>query len=184
MATAILIIDMLNDFFLEGRLKEHKEELCKNIMMLVDWGRANHCKIIWVRQEFKPDLSDAFITMRAKSIRKTIENTEGAQIVADLTRDMADVEVIKKRYSAFHKTSLDEILEKDNINRLVICGINTHACIRMAAIDAFQRDLDVIIAADCVDSYDKEHHDVSLRYLGKEISRVLTNDQIMALRSL
>ena len=63
--------------------------------------------------------------------------------------------------------------------RLILCGINTHACVRMAAIDAFQRDLEVIIAADCVDSYDKEHHDISLRYLGRDISRVLDNDQIM-----
>jgi nicotinamidase-related amidase len=33
-----------------------------------------------------------------------------------------------------------------------LAGINTHACIRTAAIDAFQRDYDVILAGDCIAS--------------------------------
>ena len=176
---AILVIDMLNDFFIDQRLRERRGELCKKIKELIDWGRKNKLKIIWVRQEFKNDLSDAFLTMRKKQIHRTIEKTEGSQILPELIRQPDDLEVVKKRYSPFYNTSLDEILKKEGITRLILCGINTHACIRMAAIDAFQRDLEVIIAADCVESYDKEHHDISLRYLGRDISRVLDNNQIM-----
>jgi nicotinamidase-related amidase len=176
---AILIIDMLNDFFLDERLSERRKELCEKINDLIDWGRKNKLKIIWVRQEFKIDLSDSFLPMRKKQIHKTIEKTEGSQILDELHRLPKDLEIIKKRYSAFYKTGLDELLEKEEISRLILCGINTHACVRMAAIDAFQRDLEVIIAADCVESYDKEHHDISLRYLGRDISRVLDNNQIM-----
>lgn len=179
MAGTILIIDMLNDFFIDGRLKDRRNELCGKINALLDWGRKNKLKIIWVRQEFKQDLSDAFITMRKKQINKTIEKTSGSQILDELKQQQGDFEIIKKRYSAFYNTGLDEILEKEGIRRVILCGINTHACVRMAAIDAFQRDLEVIIAADCVESYDKEHHEISLRYLGRDISRVLNNDQIM-----
>jgi isochorismate hydrolase len=35
---------------------------------------------------------------------------------------------------------------------------------RTAAIDAYRRDWKVVLAADCVDSYDREHHEISLRY--------------------
>ncbi len=39
----------------------------------------------------------------------------------------------------------------------MLAGINTHACTRMTAIDAYQRDLAVILPREAVDSYDKEH---------------------------
>lgn len=179
MKTTILIIDMLNDFFLEGRLNENKEKLCQKINDLVQWGRKNNLPIIWVRQEFRDDLQDAFLVMKKNQIRKTIENTKGAQILKELKQNKTDNEIVKKRYSAFYKTGLDNILEEKGIKQLILCGINTHACVRMAAIDAYQRDLEVIIASDCVDSYDKEHHEISLRYLNGDIARVLDNQQIM-----
>jgi isochorismate hydrolase len=48
----------------------------------------------------------------------------------------------------------------------------------MAAIDAYQRDWEVIVAADCVDSYDRAHHDISLRYLKNKIAAVMSNAEI------
>jgi isochorismate hydrolase len=48
----------------------------------------------------------------------------------------------------------------------------------MAAIDAYQRDWRVILAADCVGSYDQEHHDISLRYMKDRIASVMSNDEI------
>jgi isochorismate hydrolase len=40
--------------------------------------------------------------------------------------------------------------------------------------------LAVVLAADCIDSYDKEHHEVSLRYMKDKIALVMTNAQIAA----
>src|SRR6185312_12795746 len=124
------------------------------------------------------DLRDAFPEMRAKGIRITIQGTEGSQIVSDLAVAPSDPVVIKKRYSAFYGTTLDGILTGLNPDGLILAGINTHACIRMAAIDAYQRDWEVILAADCVDSYDREHHDISLRYMNGKIASVMSNEEI------
>ena len=178
MLTAILIIDMLNDFFLGGRLMERRKELCENINDLIYWGRQHNLRLIWVRQEFKEDLSDAFLSMRKKGIRKTIEKTEGSLILDELNPIEGDLEIMKKRYSAFYKTNLEQILAEEGIKQLILCGINTHACVRTTAIDAFQRDFEIIIATDCVESYDEQHHNISLRYLGKEMTRLLNNSQI------
>jgi isochorismate hydrolase len=49
----------------------------------------------------------------------------------------------------------------------------------MTAIDAYQRDWPVVIAGDCVGSWDEEHHAVTLRYLEREISRVISNEEIV-----
>ena len=179
MKTAILVIDMVSDFFQKGRLKDNRSRLCENINHLLDVGRNNHLQIFWIRQVFKADLSDAFLVMKKRNTRITIENTEGAQFLKELNKNEIDDEIVKKRYSAFYNTDLEEMLNEKEIKQVILCGVNTHACIRTAAIDAYQRDLEVIIAEDCVDSPDEEHHKVSLRYLGNEISMVMNSRQII-----
>lgn len=92
----------------------------------------------------------------------------------------ADPVVIKKRYSAFFGTNLDQLLNDLHPDARTLAGVNTHACIRTTAIDAYQRDFPVILAADCIDSYDRVHHEISLRYMKDKIAAVLTNDEIAA----
>ena len=45
-------------------------------------------------------------------------------------------------------------------------------------IDAYQRDFEVIVARECVGSYDREHEAVTLRYLDGKIASVLDNAQV------
>jgi len=86
--------------------------------------------------------------------------------------------VVKKRYSAFYHTGLDQILHRLQPDVIVLAGINTHACVRVTAIDAYQRDWEIILAADCVDSYDREHHDISMKYMKDKIAAVMSNLEI------
>ena len=177
--TAVLIIDMLNDYFFESPLKDHKAELIANINKVVHWARSYDASIIWVRQEFASDLSDAFPEMKKKKIYITIAGTDGCKLLSELDNHVGDYEIVKKRYSAFFGTSLDELLKELRIKRLIICGINTHACIRMAAVDAYQRDLDVIIPIECVHSSDFEHHEMTLKYFKGKIAEVVTIENLI-----
>jgi len=182
-APALIVIDMLNDF-LPAWPPAARQRLVQETNALVAVLRSHQRPVIWVRQEFRPDLQDAFPEMRAKGIRITIQGTEGCRIAPDLAVDPSDTVIIKKRYSAFYGTDLDQVLAKLKPDGLIFAGINTHACIRMAAIDAYQRDWAVILAADCIDSYDREHHDISLRYMKDKIASVMTNDDIREMRAL
>ena len=176
--TAILIIDVLNDYFTTGLLKERRAALVANINQMAHEGRESGCPVIWVRQEFAPDLTDAFLGMRKSNIQITIAGTAGCQLLPELERKATDHEVIKKRYSAFFRTNLEDLLVSLNVTCLVISGINTHACVRMAAIDAYQRDYEVVIPRECVASWDQEHHDVSLRYLQGGIAQVQSLSEV------
>lgn len=175
---ALLIIDMCRDFFREGRLKEAQDRLCHATNELSEFFRSKNLPVFWVRQEFESDLSDAFINMRKENIRITIRGTEGAQLLPNLQVDTGDYEVIKKRYSAFYKTDLEKCLNDLAVNTLVLAGVNTHACIRTAAVDGFQRDFEIVLAQDAVDSYDKQFHDESVRYLEGRVGTFLTNAEI------
>jgi nicotinamidase-related amidase len=175
----LLVIDMLVDFLDRWPVGE-RVALVAAIQRLVDAFRARGDPVVWVRQEFAPDLSDAFREMRRDNIRITIAGTPGARIVPELTPGADDLHIVKKRYSAFFGTPLDEIVRTGGVDTLVLAGVNTHACVRMTAIDAYQRDLDVIIVREAVGSYDKEHAAVSLRYLDDKIARVLPVGEVVA----
>lgn len=174
---ALIVIDMLNDFLAKWP-EDRKQRLISSINDLIGMMRQRHCPIIWVRQEFEPDLRDAFPEMIDKGIRITIRGTRGCLIVSDLDVASSDATVVKKRYSAFFKTDLDQLLQTLMPDQLVLAGINTHACVRTTAIDAYQRDWKVTVASDCVDSYDREHHEISIRYLGDKIASVMSNAEI------
>jgi nicotinamidase-related amidase len=177
---ALLVIDMLNDFLDRWELLR-RDALIRSINELVRMMREASLPVIWVRQEFEADLSDAYLEMRRNGIRTAIKGTSGAQIDAKLDVVSSDRIVIKKRYSAFFGTPLDAMLAGLKPDGLIVAGINTHACIRTTVIDAYQRDWELILATDCVDSYDSEHHRVTMSYLANKIAAPMTNRQIREL---
>ena len=173
----LIVIDMLNSF-LDRWETARKQQLTQAINELVEILRSNSAPVLWVRQEFEPDLSDAFPEMRAKNIHINIKGTLGCQIVSELAVDPSDRVIVKKRYSAFFGTDLDNILAQLKPDALVLAGINTHACIRTTAIDAYQRDWPVVLAQDCIDSYDRPHHEITMNYLKDKLALAMTNAEI------
>ena len=180
MRTAVIVIDMLVDYFRNPPLRDVRAPLVAAINRLTASARSQGWPIIWIRQEFRSDLQDAFLAMRKKGIRITLEGTEGCQLLPELNRVAGDHELVKKRYSAFFGTDLHDLLLRLEIQRLVVAGINTHACVRMTVIDAYQRDLEVTILRECVASRDPEHHDISLRYLAENIADVQSLEDFLS----
>ena len=174
---ALLVIDLLEDF-LRTWDAPNRKRLVRATSELIAMAREGDVPVVWVRQEFEPDLSDAFLEVRHKRIPITVRGTPGARVAAELDRRPADRDLVKKRYSAFFGTPLDAVLEELGARIVVLAGVNTHACVRMTAIDAYQRDFEVIIARECVGSYDREHEAVTLRYLDGKIASVLDNAQV------
>lgn len=171
---------MQNDFFNKyPGLRKQRDTLINQVNDLISIGRDYEIPLFWIIQEFKPDLSDAFPLMKKNKSYITIKDTPGSKILDELDSRKQDVRITKQRYSAFFETKLKELLEQRNCTQIILAGINTHACVRMTAIDAYQHDYDVIIAKDCIFSWDRDHHEITLRYLGKSMGiEILTNQQV------
>ncbi|MFH1399284.1 MAG: isochorismatase family cysteine hydrolase [Candidatus Woesearchaeota archaeon] len=153
--------------------------LVTQINQLMKIVRMHNIPVIWVCQEYKPDASDIPLHDKKTGRRITIMGTKGAELLNGFNRMSADIILKKNRYNVFFKTNLDQIISEENIDTLVLAGINSHACIRMTAMDAFQRDMEVIIAKDCVSSWDKDHHNITLKYLENAVKiKVFSNSQI------
>lgn len=179
MKTALLIIDLQEDFFKDGRLHENRQQLTERVNELVDKAHAQKIPVIWIWQEFKADLSDAPLYNRKNNKPITIQNTKGVQLLSELHREQGDYEVIKKRYSGFFKTELETLLQKLQVDTVIVTGINTMSCVRTTCIDAYQRDYEVILALDGVDGHDKEQHENSIQYLQYAVAKAMRNNEIM-----
>ncbi len=181
MSLLTLVIDMQVDYFAHERLRNHRQWLVDNINRLVRSSRQCGAPVIWVKSEFTPDLHDAPLEVRRKVIPIVIAGTPGAQLLPELDRGSHDTVLIKKRYSAFFGTSLQSQLQALACSQLIVCGINTHACVRTTVVDAYQLDYQVILADSCIDSHDAEHHAISWRYMQGKLGEVLTVEAIIAL---
>jgi maleamate amidohydrolase len=170
---AVFVIDMINDCFGHAELQTQRASLCLSINKLTDLARSKRWPVIWVHQEFEADLSDAMLDMKRENIRMFIKGTRGAAVLDELNQAKSDLDVIKKRYSMFFQTDLDGILKRLDIDHVILAGVNTHACIRVAAIDAYQRDFPVTIVRECVASKDVKHHDITMDYLDGGIATVV-----------
>lgn len=181
MSFAALIIDMQEDFFAHERLAERRAVLAGRINELVAICRGGGVPVLWVKQEWAPDLSDAMLGARRQGIPIVVAGTPGAAILPELDRQPSDHLIVKKRYSAFFGTELDALLARLGSPRLIVAGINTHACVRTTVVDAYQPDHEVVLARDCIDSYDREHHDDSWRYMDGRLGRGMSNQELHSL---
>jgi ureidoacrylate peracid hydrolase len=173
--TAVLVIDMQNDFGAEGGMFHRagidiapiQEAVGPTAHVLAAARRAG-IKIIYLKMEFRPDLSDAGAedspmrrvnaqmkvgeTITAPDGRESrilIRDTWGTDIVRELAPQAGDIIVSKHRYSGFYQTELDTILKTLGIKYLVVTGCTTSVCVESTIRDAMFRDYSCILLEDC-----------------------------------
>jgi nicotinamidase-related amidase len=89
--------------------------------------------------------------------------------------------VIKKRFSGFYGTALQDTLCERDVDTLFIAGYSSDVCVRMTTMDAYNRDYDLYLLSDCVHA-DREDTDESIRYLAWLTNlRPITNDELAAI---
>ena len=145
--TAVLVVDMLNDFLEEGgaMVLPPGRRLYGPISTLLEAARAHDMNVIWVCDEH-PEVDAEF----RKRTPHCLRGTWGAEIVGALPVRQDEYRVPKRRFSGFYETDLDLRLRELGIQTVIIVGVVTNICVRSTAHDAFFRGYDVIIPRDCV----------------------------------
>jgi nicotinamidase-related amidase len=68
----------------------------------------------------------------------------------------------QKRDDCFVATDLDHVLRSRSLDTLLLTGVNTNSCVLATAIAANARDYAPVVVEDCVDTMDRQLHDVAL----------------------
>lgn len=106
--------------------------------------------------------------------------TEGMEILPELSAESDIFLQPKKRYSPFIDTDLPFVLRVNDIDRLVIAGVNTNTCVQCTCFEATNRDYEVVVVEDCVGSMDGEKfHQLGLTNIEQALGTVTSLDVIL-----
>jgi isochorismate hydrolase len=87
----------------------------------------------------------------------------------------------KTQYDAFHQTELENILQKNDIRTLIICGVMTNLCCETTLRSAFVRGFNAIMPVDATAAYKKEYHISTFVNLSFGFCPVKTTSEIIDL---
>lgn len=158
MKPAVIVVDMLKDSFKEESnpvVAQFARKIVPNINRLTEYARSHSYPVIFANDSF---LRGDFI-FRGRMHEHSIRGTEGAQVTDALTQTASDMQLPKRRFSAFFKTDLDQTLRLYRVDTVIIAGLLTHWCVLSTALDALALDFGAYIIEDCCASYSEEAHE-------------------------
>ncbi len=90
-----------------------------------------------------------------------------------------EIEIVKRRYSAFFATELALFLREQQVDSVVICGVKTNVCVRATSQDAFANGFGVTVVRDATGSNRPHLAEASLEDLDRYFGRVVTTDEAL-----
>jgi nicotinamidase-related amidase len=180
--TALLLIDLINDFEFEAAaaLFEHALPMAHRLAALKRRVKQAGIPVIYVNDNFGKWQSDL-----RKLIRHCLDDgVRGEPIVRLLQPEEDDYFVLKPKHSGFFSTTLNTLLEYLQAKTLIITGVAGNICILFTASDAFMRDYHLIIPADCVASNDAEENRAALEQMRKVLKADITPSTELNLAAL
>ena len=176
-STAVLVVDMLKDFFSDGgaMVLDGGNELYEPHRELLGAARDKGMPVFWLNQDLPPD--DSLFQTRAVHC---LSGTWGAEIVDEIPVDASDIIISKRRYSGFFQTTLDLNLREGGIDTVFVTGVVTNICVRSTVHDAFFLSYKVLVPEDLVMATSDQAQEVTLYDIETHYGDVTNLEQVMA----
>ena len=108
----------------------------------------------------------------------------GREIARLLQPEEKDYFVLKPKHSGFFSTNLDILLDYLGVETLILTGIAANICVLFTANDAYMRDFNLVVPADCVASNGPEENDHALEQIRKVLKAEITPSTALDLEAL
>lgn len=190
--TALVVIDVQNDFCAEGGLMhEMGKDLSMmkpalgNLRRVLEGARAAKVLPIFIQNTWLPQHGVAsgpwlrFMIVRYGMDPDrgcTVQDTWGGEILSEVAPAKSEIVVRKWRSNSFIGTNLDLVLRAHEIKTVVITGVVTQGCVESTAREASFRDYYVVVLEDCVATYDRELHEASLKIMRTRVDVAPADD--------
>ena len=147
---------MINEFSFDGadRVMPAVEQAARHIADLKRRMKEARLPVLYVNDNFGRWQSD-FRMLVARCLE---EECRGKQIARMLLPEDDDYCVLKPKHSGFYATPLELLLQYLEVGRVIITGIAGDNCVLFTAADAYMREFDVAVPADCVVSLDADRN--------------------------
>ncbi len=171
--TALLIVDMQNDFCTEGGwLHSRGIDISPNRKPIEPLGamivacRKAGVPVVWVNWGVRKDLLNIAPSLRhahnpfghETNLAQPVPGTRseviargswGAEVVDEIHPGDGDYQIIKHRFSAFWDCETDAVLRNLGVKTLLIGGVNMDQCVMTTLEDASFLGYDTILVEDC-----------------------------------
>ena len=146
MKTALLIVDVQNDYFPQGKnVLVGSLEASIRINRLIDEFRKKNLEIIYIQHIAQSQTATFFLP-----------GTDGVEIHRNVYPKEEDKLFVKHFPNSFRETGLDEYCKSIEIDTLVIVGMMTHMCIDTTVRAGFDLGYKIIVLSDCCATKDLE----------------------------
>lgn len=139
---ALIVIDVQNIFFTDENPQPYKiKEVVENMNKLIKNARENNTPIIFVRHSDEDYMKFGSFEWQIYDGLDALEN---------------DFFVEKKTPDSFFETDLLELLERENIGEIYLCGLQTDYCVDTTCRSAFGKKIKAFLVEDAHSTYDTE----------------------------
>ncbi|PRB03511.1 cysteine hydrolase [Chryseobacterium sp. MYb7] len=180
--TALLIIDLQNDYFPGGKMTlEKAEQAAKNTKEILEYFRKNNLPIIHIQHISTNEGATFFLP-----------DTEGAKINTLVLPKENEKVIVKHSPNSFKETDLLNYLMSNKIKNLVITGMMTDVCVEATTRAAFDFGFHNTIIGDATATRNRELNgevikaaDVQKSFLagisalGNLYARVVNTDELL-----
>ena len=174
---ALILIDVINDFDFPraDQLLRYALPASRKIATLKGRAKRSRVPVIYANDNFGRWRSD----FRQQIEHCMAENRPGRTIVELLKPDEDDYFVLKPMHSAFFSTTLEVLLERLQVQRLVLTGFAADICVLYTANDAYMRDFKVAVPCDCIASETKRQYRFALDHMNERLKAdTRTSDKV------
>jgi len=179
MSTALVIVDIQNDYFPGGRMEVvNAENALIKAMSLLRVFREQSKRIIHVRHVSMREGASFFLS-----------GTKGVEIHENVS-PLDGEKIITKHYpNSFRDTDLEIYLLDKGIKKIIVCGMMSHMCIDATVRAAFDKGFACVVADDACGTIDLSFggvnvsnldvHAAYMAALGAVYANVITSEEVI-----
>ncbi len=145
--TALIIVDMQNDFVKEGGalVVGSAGETIPAVQRLLMFARSHQMAVFYTQDTHEP--GDPEFPIWGEHV---LRGSWGWRIIDELTPEPGERVIEKLRYDGFFGTSLDHELRVKGITTVIVCGTVANICVLHTAGSAALRGYKVILPIDAI----------------------------------
>ncbi|HHF3217790.1 cysteine hydrolase family protein [Vibrio alginolyticus] len=168
---ALLVIDLQNDYFPEGKFPLwNTESTLDNVKRAITKANEQDIPVIHIQHIADPAMGIApFFN----------EGSDGANIHPEVLALAPNSEIVVKHFAdSFEGTRLEEVLARKNVTELLVCGMMTQNCVTHTAISKSADKYDVSILMDSCTTVDEMIHNIALHAVSTRVPLVTIEDKL------
>ena len=161
---ALLLVDLQEAFFEAPELKRHRAEIVESANALYRAAQRAQVPVFVITTVHSRDRSTWTLSMLDDDQGYLFSGDPGTELVHELETE-GTTRLEKSRDSAWFGTDLLLRIHNLGVDRVVIAGVSTHACIAQTTRDAYANNIRAAIVPDAIGDERPDHRETVLDQL-------------------